>query len=75
MLLSATDDGAGMDGEKLHSVEKGIASGGTGRYGLAIVSRLLEQNGGEMKICSSPGGGTRIEMRFHRADTGEKETL
>jgi len=75
MLLSVTDDGAGMDGEKLHSVEKGIASGGTGRYGLAIVSRLLEQNGGEMKICSSPGGGTRIEMRFHRADTGEKETL
>jgi len=75
VLLSVTDDGAGMDGEKLCSVEKGIASGGTGRYGLAIVSRLLEQNGGEMKIRSSPGGGTRIEMRFHRADTGEKETL
>ncbi|MPM99618.1 Adaptive-response sensory-kinase SasA [bioreactor metagenome] len=75
VLLSVTDDGAGMDREKLRSVEKGIASGGTGRYGLAIVSRLLEQNGGEMKILSSPGGGTCIEMRFRRTDTGEKETL
>jgi signal transduction histidine kinase len=75
VLLSVVDDGTGMDGEKLRAVEKGIASGGTGRYGLAIVSRLLEQNGGEMKISSSPGGGTRIEMRFLRADTDEKETL
>lgn len=74
-LLSVTDDGAGMDGEKLRSVERGIASGGTGRYGLAIVSRLLVQNGGEMRILSSLGGGTRIEMRFRRADAGEKETL
>ncbi len=74
-LLSVTDDGTGMDGEKLRSVERGIASGGTGRYGLAIVSRLLEQNGGEMKILSSLGGGTRIELRFRRAEAGEKETL
>ena len=75
VLLSVTDDGAGMDREKLRSVERGIASGGTGRYGLAIVSRLLEQNGGEMKILSSPGGGTCIEMRFRRTDTGEREAL
>ncbi|WP_312280189.1 ATP-binding protein [Oscillibacter sp.] len=75
VLLSVTDDGTGMDREKLRSVEKGIVSGGTGRYGLAIVSRLLEQNGGEMKILSSPGGGTCIEMRFRRTDTEEKETL
>lgn len=75
VLLSVTDNGAGMDDEKLRSVEQGMATGDTGRYGLAIVSRLLEQNGGELKIRSSPGGGTRIEMRFRRADTGEKETL
>lgn len=75
VLMSVTDNGAGMDGEKLRSVEKGMASSGTGRYGLAIVSRLLEQNGGELKIRSRPGGGTRIQMRFRRADTGEKETL
>lgn len=77
--LEVTDNGVGMDVETLHSVQNGIASGGgTGRYGLAIVSRLLEQNGGGLQIVSSPGKGTCIHMKFCRMETvegEEKETI
>ena len=74
--LTVTDDGAGMDPERLRTVQEGIATaGGTGRYGLAIVSRLLEQNGGGMEILSSPGGGTRIAIRFHRMNGGAGKEL
>ena len=67
VALSVVDTGVGMTQEKLHKV---LGEGGTGGLGLSIVQRLLAQNGGVLSMDSTPGAGTRAQIRFpHKGGT------
>ena len=67
VALSVVDTGVGMTQEKLHKV---LGEGGTGGLGLSIVQRLLAQNGGVLSMDSTPGSGTRAQIRFpHKGGT------
>ena len=59
--ILVSDDGSGMDEKTLESLRRGRTDG---RYGMAIVKRLLAQNGGELTIDSSPGQGTTVSLSF-----------
>lgn len=66
IIITITDDGTGMDEEKLRAVQANMTAGGGGKggYGLAIAGRLLAQNGGEFTMESAPGQGTCITIAF-----------
>ncbi|GAA0529964.1 HAMP domain-containing sensor histidine kinase [Halorubrum ejinorense] len=58
------DDGVGIPGEDFERVlETGFTSSadGTG-FGLAIVDRIVEAHGWELRIGDGPDGGTRFEI-------------
>jgi signal transduction histidine kinase/purine-cytosine permease-like protein/ActR/RegA family two-component response regulator len=65
------DSGPGMSAEELERVfepfERGAAAGaassGTG-LGLTIAKMLTDLMGGELKVASTPGRGTRFELRL-----------
>lgn len=66
--LRVRDTGAGMDAEDLARIAKPFAQGhnakgrsGTG-LGLAMVQRLAELQGGQVKIETSPGAGTTVTV-------------
>ncbi|MFA6350651.1 MAG: ATP-binding protein, partial [Candidatus Omnitrophota bacterium] len=54
IILQVTDDGTGILAEKIeHIFEPGVSTGGKGHgYGLAIVKRLVERNGGIISVES-----------------------
>ena len=52
---TVTDDGVGFDVE---------AASGSGRLGLRGMAERVGQIGGELRIESAPGRGTRVEVRF-----------
>ena len=65
-VLSVRDTGAGMDAEDLARIAKPFAQGrnakgrsGTG-LGLAMVQRLAELQGGQVRIETAPGNGTHV---------------
>ena len=65
-ILSVRDTGAGMDAEDLARIAKPFAQGrnakgrsGTG-LGLAMVQRLAELQGGQVRIETAPGEGTHV---------------
>jgi signal transduction histidine kinase len=66
VLLVVEDDGVGMSEETL---ERAFVSGfsskpdGTG-YGLPRVQDLVEKVGGQVRVQSSPGLGTRVELEL-----------
>lgn len=66
VLLSVTDDGAGMTRERLQTVFKSAPSiNRSGRgFGLHIVRELVEKSGGHLDIQSHPGHGTRVSVRW-----------
>ena len=61
------DSGPGMTAAELKRMfepfERGSGGAGTG-LGLTIAQSLTELMGGEMKVSSQPGRGTRFELRF-----------
>jgi cell cycle sensor histidine kinase DivJ len=68
--LQVRDTGAGMDQEDLARIAKPFAQGrnakgraGTG-LGLAMVQRLAEMHGGQVKIETAPGQGTCVTVRL-----------
>lgn len=69
VLLSVADDGRGMDAHTLDRLflpyfSTRIGQGGTG-LGMAIVDNLVRKTlGGSLKVLSTPGSGTCIEMRL-----------
>ncbi len=77
-MLQVRDTGVGMTKEQLGRVfdpfTQAEASthrtyGGT-RLGLAIVHRLMEEMGGDVRIESEEGVGTTVVLRVPRARTG-----
>ena len=61
VLVTVEDSGPGMTQEKLSRVLRGEDGG----LGLAIVQRLLRQNGGSLTVRTAPGQGTRALLTFH----------
>ena len=76
VIIAVADTGIGMDTATLaQAVEpffttKGV--NGTG-LGLSMVHGFAEQSGGVMRIESSIGRGTRVELQLPSAAHGEKE--
>ena len=71
--LQVRDTGAGMDAHDLARIAKPFAQGrnakgraGTG-LGLAMVQRLAELQGGQVRIETAPGQGTCVSVRFPSA--------
>lgn len=62
------DEGSGIASEDIHEVTKPFwtsrsKEGGTG-LGLAMVQRIIQNNGGELDIQSTLGEGTQINIAF-----------
>jgi signal transduction histidine kinase/DNA-binding response OmpR family regulator/HAMP domain-containing protein len=74
VVIEVADDGRGMSAEDVeHAFDRfyrggdgGGGPGGTG-LGLAIVRSLIELHGGDVRIDSTPGEGTRFTVRLPRA--------
>jgi len=65
LLVSVTDDGAGMSIEKRKQIFRRFATGrgGTG-LGLMIVKHIIELHGGQVYIDTSLGRGTTFMLTF-----------
>ncbi len=64
--LSVSDDGPGIPDERIDRVFDPFFTTkerGTG-FGLAIVHRIVEDNGGKVKVSSTPGQGSTFVLRF-----------
>lgn len=62
VCVAVTDNGPGMDEEKLLRVLDGKGGG----RGLSIVQRLAKNNNGELQLSSAPGEGTSARLLFRR---------
>ncbi len=68
--LLVTDEGPGIPSEQVDRVFDPFFTTkerGTG-FGLAIVHRVIEDNGGSVELSSTPGEGTTFALRFPSAD-------
>jgi len=74
VFLEVADDGVGMDEETLNRCLEPFfttkGEEGTG-LGLAMVYGIMERHGGEVRIESTPGHGTRIRLLFQVASSLE----
>jgi PAS domain S-box-containing protein len=73
VCLSVTDHGAGMDAETLaRAVEPFFTTKGVGKgtgLGLSMVQGMVEQCGGQFKLESEPGKGTRARIWLPGAES------
>jgi PAS domain S-box-containing protein len=80
VVMSVRDNGQGMDSETLGRIydpfftTKGVGKG-TG-LGLSTVYGIVKQHGGEIRVDTAPGKGTRFDIYFKRTEqsveTGEE---
>lgn len=69
------DTGSGIPQENIRRIFDPYFStkkGGTG-LGLAIVHKIVESHGGEIRVDSNPGQGTRFTILFPAADEAEPQ--
>jgi signal transduction histidine kinase len=67
--VAVTDNGPGMDEDRLHRVMHGgftSKENGTG-LGLSICRHLTGAHGGEFSVESKPGVGTTVRLAFPAA--------
>jgi len=77
-IIQVRDTGAGMDAEDLARIASPFSQGrnakgraGTG-LGLALVHRLAEMQGGEVKIKTAPGIGTTVTVTIPALSDSQK---
>ncbi len=66
LALLVEDDGVGMDARGIERMFQPFQSGfrqGTG-LGLSIVHRIVSDHGGTVRVTSTPGQGTTVEVRI-----------
>ena len=54
--LTVSDDGRGFDPDALADRQR------QGHMGLTLLKSLAEDGGARLRVVSSPGGGSRVEM-------------
>ena len=65
MSFSVTDDGCGMDDSQLASATgRGVSFKGSTGLGLAILSEEVASCGGDLKIISQKGVGTKVSASY-----------
>jgi len=73
LRLSVSDTGSGIAPEHLdHVFEPFFTTKATGKgtgLGLAMVYGFIKQTGGEIKLASVPGRGTRVDLFLPRAES------
>jgi PAS domain S-box-containing protein len=83
LVLAVTDTGIGMTSEQLARIFEPFVQadtsttrvyGGTG-LGLTITQRLVERMGGELTVDSTPGRGSRFEIRVRLPIVASSEPL
>ncbi len=67
IVITIEDNGIGLpaDRERITEPYMTTREKGTG-LGLAIVNKIVDEHGGDMSFASTPGGGTRVTLRFAR---------
>lgn len=66
MALTVTDNGCGIDAENLEHIFVPFFTtkrGGSG-IGMTIVRQIVTQNGGTIRLTSTPGAGTSVVLSF-----------
>jgi signal transduction histidine kinase len=56
VVLTVLDDGIGAVSDE--------HTGGSGGHGLASLHRLVQEQGGELRVSSVPDGGVSVEASF-----------
>jgi len=64
-VLVVEDEGLGFPHQGV--AERGASEAGSTGLGLDIARRAARHTGGELTLGDRPGGGARVEVRFHRA--------
>lgn len=73
IAFTVEDNGVGIDEEHLNSVwDRGTSGRQSSGLGLAFVRNVVEKMGGEIRIVSIPGQGTRISLELPE-EHGEAE--
>jgi signal transduction histidine kinase len=69
MVLDIDDDGVGFD------VQAALQKPEEGHFGLRLMAETAAQNNAELRVASSPGSGTRWQLRVPtcRADQDQRE--
>ncbi|MDH3745407.1 MAG: ATP-binding protein [Acidobacteriota bacterium] len=72
VLLEVLDNGVGIPSERMENIFDLFYStrkGGTG-LGLAVVKRIADNHGGEVRVQSTPGVGTRVQLLLPECGSG-----
>lgn len=73
LVLTVEDEGVGMDSEAVERMFQpfhGAFRQGSG-LGMSIVHRIVTDHGGDVRVASQPGHGTRVEVRIPWIVAGE----
>ena len=76
-LIEFRDNGKGMSKEELSQAMEPFYTksiNGIG-IGLAIVKKLVEQNGGTLEMASACGEGTCVRLTFYRREEDYEENI